>query len=380
MHACGGGRDRRSWGAPPPHAHDRTRRSGVRYRSNALRRTGNARGRRDPYGATDEARPTRRDRNGATDTTLARRAPRTRIRAPRGSRHHVPGSKSVRATPAPTPSLPHAHPPPPLRGPRPRRGREPRAPLPRRARPARRRRQRRDPPPPRGERRAVAGRAHGDDPLRRVRPAPRRLAELSRGGRVGAARADERTGCATPRSSRGARAAGVRGPSRVTRSSCTAPYYARLVAYPKAWSPPTTGVVRGTPMLVTDVRGDSRRRALRRPAARRDRDDRRAPPAPTRRASAPLAQRFAARSSTRWRASPTRASRRTTGTTPAATPRTCAAGSSCSPRSPAPASPRRWSRAATRTRCSCPATRRTTATCRATCPASSCRAATTCAW
>ncbi len=28
-----------------------------------------------------------------------------------------------------------------------------------------------------------------------------------------------------------------------------APYYARLVAYPKAWSPATAGVVRGTPVL-----------------------------------------------------------------------------------------------------------------------------------
>lgn len=36
----------------------------------------------------------------------------------------------------------------------------------------------------------------------------------------------------------------------------TAPYYARIVAYPKAWSPPTAGVVRGTPMIVT-IRGDS---------------------------------------------------------------------------------------------------------------------------
>src|SRR5688500_10030630 len=36
----------------------------------------------------------------------------------------------------------------------------------------------------------------------------------------------------------------------------TAPYYARIVAYPKAWSPPTAGVVRGTPMVVT-IRGDS---------------------------------------------------------------------------------------------------------------------------
>ena len=45
----------------------------------------------------------------------------------------------------------------------------------------------------------------------------------------------------------------------VTRQSVelTAPYYARLVAYPKAWSPPTAGVVRGTPLLVTDVRADS---------------------------------------------------------------------------------------------------------------------------
>ncbi|AHG88577.1 peptidase M28 [Gemmatirosa kalamazoonensis] len=36
-----------------------------------------------------------------------------------------------------------------------------------------------------------------------------------------------------------------------------APYYARLVAYPKAWSPPTAGIVRGTPVLVTDVRADT---------------------------------------------------------------------------------------------------------------------------
>ena len=36
-----------------------------------------------------------------------------------------------------------------------------------------------------------------------------------------------------------------------------APYYARLVAYPKAWSPATAGVVRGTPVLVTDVPADS---------------------------------------------------------------------------------------------------------------------------
>jgi hypothetical protein len=36
----------------------------------------------------------------------------------------------------------------------------------------------------------------------------------------------------------------------------TAPYYARIVAYPKAWSPPTAGVVRGTPVVVT-IRGDS---------------------------------------------------------------------------------------------------------------------------
>ena len=36
-----------------------------------------------------------------------------------------------------------------------------------------------------------------------------------------------------------------------------APYYARLVAYPKAWSPPTAGVVRGTPVLVTDIKGDT---------------------------------------------------------------------------------------------------------------------------
>ena len=35
-----------------------------------------------------------------------------------------------------------------------------------------------------------------------------------------------------------------------------APYYARIVAYPKAWSPSTAGVVRGTPMIV-DIRGDS---------------------------------------------------------------------------------------------------------------------------
>jgi hypothetical protein len=32
----------------------------------------------------------------------------------------------------------------------------------------------------------------------------------------------------------------------------TAPYYARLVAYPFAWSPATAGVVRGTPVLVTE--------------------------------------------------------------------------------------------------------------------------------
>ncbi|HUQ83267.1 MAG TPA: M28 family peptidase, partial [Gemmatimonadaceae bacterium] len=36
----------------------------------------------------------------------------------------------------------------------------------------------------------------------------------------------------------------------------TAPYYARIVAYPKAWSPPTAGVVKGTPVIVT-IRGDS---------------------------------------------------------------------------------------------------------------------------
>ena len=36
-----------------------------------------------------------------------------------------------------------------------------------------------------------------------------------------------------------------------------APYYARLVAYPRAWSPATTGVVRGTPVLLTDVRADT---------------------------------------------------------------------------------------------------------------------------
>jgi carboxypeptidase Q len=36
----------------------------------------------------------------------------------------------------------------------------------------------------------------------------------------------------------------------------TAPYYARIVAYPKAWSPSTSGVVRGTPMMV-NIRGDS---------------------------------------------------------------------------------------------------------------------------
>jgi hypothetical protein len=35
-----------------------------------------------------------------------------------------------------------------------------------------------------------------------------------------------------------------------------APYYARIVAYPKAWSPPTAGIVRGTPMVVT-IRNDS---------------------------------------------------------------------------------------------------------------------------
>jgi hypothetical protein len=33
----------------------------------------------------------------------------------------------------------------------------------------------------------------------------------------------------------------------------TAPYYARLVAYPFAWSPATAGVVRGTPVLVTEA-------------------------------------------------------------------------------------------------------------------------------
>jgi hypothetical protein len=36
----------------------------------------------------------------------------------------------------------------------------------------------------------------------------------------------------------------------------TAPYYARIVAYPKAWSPPTAGVVRGTPVVVT-IHADS---------------------------------------------------------------------------------------------------------------------------
>jgi len=39
----------------------------------------------------------------------------------------------------------------------------------------------------------------------------------------------------------------------VTRHSVelVAPYYARLVAYPKAWSPSTRGVVRGTPVVAT---------------------------------------------------------------------------------------------------------------------------------
>jgi hypothetical protein len=36
----------------------------------------------------------------------------------------------------------------------------------------------------------------------------------------------------------------------------TAPYYARLIAYPKAWSPSTTGTIRGTPRMVT-LRADS---------------------------------------------------------------------------------------------------------------------------
>lgn len=46
---------------------------------------------------------------------------------------------------------------------------------------------------------------------------------------------------------------GVRGGRSwaATRHSVelTAPYYARLVAHPKAWSPPTRGVVRGTPVV-----------------------------------------------------------------------------------------------------------------------------------
>ncbi len=36
----------------------------------------------------------------------------------------------------------------------------------------------------------------------------------------------------------------------------TAPYYARLIAYPKAWSPPTTGTISGTPRVVS-IRADS---------------------------------------------------------------------------------------------------------------------------
>jgi hypothetical protein len=46
----------------------------------------------------------------------------------------------------------------------------------------------------------------------------------------------------------------------------TAPYYARLVAYPFAWSPATPGVVRGTPVLVTEplrTAGDVQRVAAR---------------------------------------------------------------------------------------------------------------------
>jgi len=47
---------------------------------------------------------------------------------------------------------------------------------------------------------------------------------------------------------------GTRGGSswEVTRHSVelTAPYYARLDAYPRAWSPATAGVVRGTPLVV----------------------------------------------------------------------------------------------------------------------------------
>ena len=34
------------------------------------------------------------------------------------------------------------------------------------------------------------------------------------------------------------------------------PYYARLVAYPKAWSPPTTGIIRGVPKLIS-IQADS---------------------------------------------------------------------------------------------------------------------------
>ena len=36
----------------------------------------------------------------------------------------------------------------------------------------------------------------------------------------------------------------------------TSPYYARLTAYPKAWSPSTTGTIRGTPRMIT-LRADS---------------------------------------------------------------------------------------------------------------------------
>src|SRR5688572_1761652 len=36
----------------------------------------------------------------------------------------------------------------------------------------------------------------------------------------------------------------------------TAPRYQRLVAFPRAWSPPTAGVVRGRP-IITAIRGDS---------------------------------------------------------------------------------------------------------------------------
>jgi carboxypeptidase Q len=44
----------------------------------------------------------------------------------------------------------------------------------------------------------------------------------------------------------------------VERSSVemTAPYYARIVAYPRAWSASTAGVIRGTPVLV-NIRGES---------------------------------------------------------------------------------------------------------------------------